>query len=338
MSGHTPFAASDATQKNRLGAEAPSPRNTHMLNKPELSDQQGVRDFVTEGTCSLSAIEMNQVLLNCAYEHQRGISERHVAVLADLMNRNRWQPKSQLDFAVLDGRYILVNGYHRAYAQVRSGHKITWSIALHPVKSAGDLRALYYAFDTNIRPRSKLDILKAVEFTEMTGVAPGMAGALYAAVPYLASKFTVTTKDRNFLVERQTDRRLAVAAGYSKAAARLSAAIEGMPGIRRLKFKNGAVVAVAVATFRYQSETAWAFWTGVAQNDGLKRGDPRLALCNDFMTRRAVGSRSIEAFAPSIIAWNAFFNERPLQLIKVLDTFQPIIDGTPFDGKPAKVQ
>lgn len=307
-----------------------------MLHKPELSEQQGVRDFLTEGVTSLSALEMNRVLQNCGYEHQRNVWERHVAVLADLMSRGRWQPKSQIDFAVLNGRYILINGYHRACAQVRSGKSIKWTIALHPVKSETELRTLYYAFDTNVRPRGSRDILKAAEFSELTGLPSEMADSLYRAVPYLASHFATNHKDRNFLVERQADRRLALAHDYAKAAARFYAATEGMPGGRRSKFKSGAIVAVAVVTFRYQSEIAWEFWTGVAHNDGLKRGDPRLALCNDFMTRKASGA-TIHAFAPSIIAWNAYFNERPLQLIKVLDSFVPVIDGTPFDGKPVKV-
>lgn len=306
-----------------------------MLHKPNVPDQQGVRDFLTEGVTSLSPIEMNRVIQNCGYENQRSISEKHVLVLADLMKRGRWQSKSQLDFAVLNGRYILINGYHRAYAQVKSGKTITWSIALHKANTEADLRTLYYAFDTNIRARGSRDILKAVEFVSTTGVPAEMADALYRATPYLASKFIIDPKHKNFLVEKQADRRLELASEYAKAASRLAAAIDGMQGSRKLKFKNGAVVAVAVATFRYQSETAWQFWTGVAQMDGLKRGDPRLALCNDFMTRKVTGGgHRAEAFAPSIIAWNAFFNERPLQLIKVLDSFGPVIDGTPFDGKP----
>jgi len=332
--GGNDFAARAAIQKKGPAPEGPSRSNLQMLHKPTVPDQQGVRDFLTEGVTSLSPLEMNRALQNCGYEHQRAVSEQHVAVLADLMRRGRWQPKSQIDFAVLNGRYILINGYHRAYAQVRSGKTIVWNIALHQVKTEADLRSLYYAFDTNIRARGSRDILRAAEFSDITGVPSEMADALYRAVPYLASKFN--PKDKNFLVEKQADRRLAFAADYAKAAARFYAATEGTPGGRRSKFRSGAVVAVAVATFRYQSETAWEFWTGVAQNDGLKRGDARLALCNDFMTRKAVGA-SIEAFAPAIIAWNAYFNERPLQLIKVLDTFVPVIDGTPFDGKPVKV-
>lgn len=333
-----PITARDVTRKNGPVPEGPSRRNVTMLHKPTVPDQQGVRDFLAEGVANISPIEMNRVLQNCAYEHQRNVSERHVAVLADLMKRGRWQPKSQIDFAVLDGRYILINGYHRAYAQVRSGKTIQWSIALHRVSSEADLRSLYYAFDTNVRTRGSRDILRAAEFSEGTGVPKEMADALYRAVPFIASKFAIAPKDKNYLVEKQADRRLAIANEYAKAAPRLAAALDGMPSVWRMKFKNGAVVAVAVATFRFQSEVAWQFWTGVAQNDGLKRGDPRLALCNDFMTRKVSGGgHRAEAFAPAIIAWNAFFNDRPLQQIKVLDSFVPVIDGTPFDGKPAKV-
>lgn len=304
-----------------------------MLHKPETSDQQGVRDFLTEGVTRLTPLEMNRALQNCGYEHQRTISERHVLVLADLMRRDKWQSKSQIDFAVLDGQFILINGYHRAYAQVRSGKTIVWNIALHQVKSESDLRSLYYAFDTNVRPRTARDILNAAEFGTVTGATGEIAKSLYAAVPYLANKFVMDKNNRNFLVERQVDRRLEIASQYAKAALRLEAAIEGMPGNRRIKFKSGAVTAVAVATFRYQGDTAWTFWNGVANLDGLKRGDPRLALASDFMSRK-VNSAKLESIAPAIIAWNAFYNERQLQLIKVLDSFVPVIDGTPFDGKP----
>lgn len=307
-----------------------------MLNKPELSEQQGVRDFLTEGVTSLSPLEMNKVLENCGYEHQRAVNDRHVAVLADLMKRGRWQPKSQIDFAVLNGRYILVNGYHRGYAQVRSGKTIAWSVALHPCRTEADLRSLYYAFDTNIRVRGARDILKAAEFGELHGITGELAAALYAAVPYLASNFALGASKKNYMVDRQVDRRLQIAAEYAKAAAKFGACFDGVPAHRRAKLRGGAVMAVALATFRYQGETAWQFWTGVAQNDGLKRGDPRLALNTDYMMRKVRGG-TLETYAPSIIAWNAFFNERPLQQIKVLDTFVPVIDGTPFDGKPVKV-
>lgn len=306
-----------------------------MLHKPETSDQQGVRDFLTEGVTTLSAIEMNRVLDNCGYEHQRKVTERHVMVLADLMKRGRWQAKSQIDFAVLNGRYILINGYHRAYAQVRSGKGIAWSIALHPVKTEADLRSLYYAFDTNLRVRGARDILAATEFGQQHGLNDDMAKSLYAAVPMIARRFSTNHYDADVLINSQVDLRLGFAAEYAKAAARYAACLDGVPMRRKRKFLVGGITAVAVTTFRYQSETAWTFWTGVAQMENLSRGDARLTLASDFMTR-PVASGAVAVIAPSIIAWNAFFNERELRIIKVTEHFVPAIYGTPFDGKPVK--
>jgi len=307
-----------------------------MLQLLKDKDQQTCTDFLIEGVTKLTPIEMNRVLQECGYAHQRGISERHVAVLADLMTRNQWQPKSHIDFAVLNGRYILINGYHRACAQVRSGKTIVWSIMLHPVKTEAEIRALYYAFDTNVRVRGSRDILAAYEFGETAGLPAEMADSLYRAVPFIASRFQTNPALKDNLTTKAVDRRLAVATEYAKAAGRFAACLEGLAASRRSRFRGGAVTAVAVITFRYQSETAWQFWSGIAQNDGLKRGDPRHAFVMDLFSRvRKRNGATIQAFAPAMIAWNAFFGEKPLQMIRVTDSFVPVIEGTPFDGKPA---
>ena len=298
----------------------------------EGKSKQEVLDFLYEGIAKISALEMHRVLQVCHYEYQRPVSERHMLVLCDLMKRGQWQPKSQIDFAVLDGKYILINGYHRAYAQVRSGKTIEWSVVFHKVKTEDDLRSLYFAFDTNIRPRGTREILRAAEFGVLNGVPAQMADCLYRAVPFIASGFATDPKDRNFLVDKQVDRRLEVATEYAKAAARYAACLDGMQGHRKAKFRGAGVTAVAVITLRFQSIKAWEFWSGVIGNDGLKRGDPRLALFNDMLSRKARGS-SLDAFAPAMIAWNAFFNDRELRIIKITDHFVAAIDGTPFDGK-----
>lgn len=310
-----------------------------MLDTLKSKDQQSCSDFITEGVVKLTALEMHRVLQECAYEHQRPIAEKHVAVLSDLMTRDHWQPKSQIDFAVLKGRCILVNGYHRGAAQVRSGKAVVWSVMLHPVKTEAELRALYYAFDTNVRVRGAKDILSAYEFADSAGLSSIAANALYGAVPYIASRFASSPLHRDNLTTKAVDRRLTVASEYAKAAARYAACLEGVGGFRKKRFMSAPMTAVAVITFKYQSEMAWNFWSAVAQNDGLKRGMPQHALAMDMFSRvrKDGGSRGVHAYAPSIIAWNAFFEERPLQLIRVIpESFVPAIDGTPFDGKPVK--
>src|SRR5690349_11049873 len=86
----------------------------NMLDTLNAKEQQTVSDLLEEGFLKISAVDMNRILRECAYDYQRPISERHMLVLADLMTRSQWQPKSQIDFAILNGRYVLINGYHRA--------------------------------------------------------------------------------------------------------------------------------------------------------------------------------------------------------------------------------
>lgn len=337
MSTSIQIAVSDAPKRKGRTAETVRPiQDIAMLKVAERPDEgkakQEVLDFLYEGFVKISAVEMNRILQVCQYEHQRAVNDRHVAVLADLMARGQWQPKSQIDFAVLNGNFILVNGYHRAYAQVRSGKAVEWSVAFHNVKTEADLRSLYFAFDTNVRIRGTHDILRANEFADTHGMGRVMSEALYRAVPFIASSFETNPQKKNYIVANQVDRRLELASEYAKAAARYEACIDGIPGQRKKKMLGGAIVAVAVITLRFQSIRAWEFWSGVASNDGLKRGDPRQALVNDMMVRNGASGRS-QAFAPAMIAWNAYFNERELRLIKVMDSFAPIIDGTPFNGR-----
>lgn len=335
-------AVTDASMK-KGGAPVsarPSIQDLTMLKVAERpfegKAKQESLDFLYEGFCRISPLEMHRILNVCAYEHQRAVSDRHVAVLADLMTRGKWQPKGQIDFAVLDGNFILINGYHRGYAQVRSGKTIEWSVVLHQCKSADELRSLYFAFDTNIRIRGSQEILRANEFADTHGLPKTMANSLYNAVPFIASRFAISPKDKNFLAEKQIDRRLEIAAEYAKPAARYAAVLEGVAGHRKKKFMGGAVTAVAVITFRYQSATAWEFWSGVVNaDDGILRGDPRRALANDMLSR-AASSSLVMAFAPPILAWNAFYNDKPMKIIKIMDSFVPAIDGTPFDGKRGK--
>lgn len=330
-------AVSDAPKGKGGSAEthAAPVQDLTMLSVVERPDagksKQEVLDFLYEGFCKISAVEMNRVLLACQYENQRQISERHVSVLADLMARGQWLPKSQIDFAVLGGQLILINGYHRAYAQVKSGKSIEWSVVFHPVKTQADLRSLYFGFDTNVRIRNSREILRASEFAAIHGLPAEIADSLYRAVPYIAAGFRMT--DRDFLADKQVDRRLSIATEYAKAAANYAACIDGVAQRRKMKFKGASVTAVAVVTFRYQNVKAWEFWSGVATNDGLKRGDPRNALVMDFLTRKIVSGNSIDALAPAMIAWNAFFNDREAFQIRVGDKFVPTIDGTPFNGR-----
>ena len=299
-------------------------------------DQQGVGDFIHEGIVSLTPAQMKLVLANCEFEDQRPPSQQHITVLANLMERGAWKPKGQINFALKpDGRLILVNGYHRAHAQLLARKSIVWTVTIYKCSTDAEVRALYYSFDTNLRKRGARDILKATHFAADSGLPSDAAAALYSAVSLIASRFSVT--DRNFLVNAQPDLRLALAGDYTLQMKSYWECLNGLPASQKARFKAASLTALALVTFKHQKEQAWQFWNGVAQNDGLKKGDPRRALVSALAARKATDTLRMTVAQP-ILAWNYFFEGREdVQQLRMSESFVPKIAGTPFTGTPPNI-
>lgn len=304
-----------------------------MLNVVEaLVTAQGISTFVHEGFLSFTAVQANQVLNQATYDRQRKISADHVAVLADIMKRGQWEPKDKLDFALFKGDLILVNGYHRMTAQVACGKTIEWTVVIHQCRTLEQVRGLYYKFDTNTRTRQGAQILAGIDFAGKYDLPRQAATALFNAVPIIAAKFSKSVKDRDILANRVMDRRLDIASQYADAAKKYNDCLVGLPSTIKSKFLSAGVTAVAVVTIRYQPITAIDFWAGAAANDGLRKGDPRLALYNDMASRQMNAGSAIQSIFSPAHAWNAFFEDRPLKLIKLPGYRTSVsIAGTPFE-------
>lgn len=307
----------------------PTVKLVHNASEPDM-------EFIKEGFVTFSAVQANTVLRECPFDGQRGVSKDHVAVLADMMKNDKWEDKDKLDFAVLHGSPILINGYHRMHAQVASGKSVKWTVVMHPCASMDDVRGLYYRFDTNTRMRSAPQILAATNFAENVDLTKQMAEAVFRSVPLIANDFSASKKSRDLLTAKVIDRRLEYARMYVRAAEQYQTALEGAQWGFKSKFHSAGVCAVALVTFRYQPVTAMEFWHGVASNDGLRKGDPRQTLFNYFAANSVAkssgrsGGNVVNAFAPSI-AWNAFFEGRPLQIIKHYEGREITIQGTPWE-------
>jgi hypothetical protein len=323
----------DADRKEKGGTpEDARQGNNSMLNVMEMPPKrQGLASFIREGFAVFSAVQANQVLHEAAYDGQRKITQKHVDVLADLMRRDQWLPKNQLDFADMNGRIILVNGYHRMNAQVACGKPILWSVVVHKCMTEAEVRNLYYKFDTNARTRTGAQIVAGVGFAAEHGLSATMADKLFNAVPIIASGFSKAVRDRDTLTTRVTDRRLALAREYVPAAKLYEQCLGRLPVKIGAKFRTAGVTAVALATLRYQPKLAVDFWTGTAQNDGLAKGDPRLALYNDMLSRAMNAGSSIQSIYAPAYAWNAWFEDRQIKIIKVYAARSVSIAGTPWE-------
>ena len=238
-----------STQKNRHQPGGGGGKAFTMLNiAGKRQPMQDGRQFIREGFITLTALQANLVLSECSYENQRKINDDQVRVLAELVRRGQWEPKDKIDFAEIDGRLYLVNGYHRMHMQVFCGSPIEWTIVIHRCKTMNDVRSLYYKFDTNTRIRSGAQILAGINFSEEHDLTKQVSSALFNAVPFIASKFKGSKKDRDLFSTRIVDHRLELAKEYIPAAQIYDQCLRGVTARVKSKFLSGGVSGVALVS------------------------------------------------------------------------------------------
>lgn len=299
------------------------------LGQPQLS-------FVREGFVTFTPAQANAILRDCTYDRQRKIDKLHVATLRELMQRGSWMPKDKLDFALLNGRLILVNGYHRMTAQAEIGRDIEWTVAIHNCRDIAAVRGLYFGFDTNVRKRSENNILQGVGFAEQHGILVKTAKSLYRAAPIIAAGMVVGSvsvrggSTADLKVQRIVDARLEFAEQFAAEAKIIEKLMK--PADKRVsqKMTSGGFFATALVTMKHQPERAHEFWGGLFLNDRLRRGDPRSTLHADMLTRDYKQGLMQQTVVVPTKAWNAFFDGRDLKIIKVQQGQQFRLMGTPY--------
>lgn len=313
-----------------------APESTHMEPTPIFQSSQDPLGFVREGFVTFTPAQASAVLRECTYDRQRKIDKLHVATLRELMQRGSWTPKDKLDFAIMGGRLILVNGYHRMTAQADSGKSIEWTVAIHECRDIADVRGLYFKFDTNVRKRSENNILQGVGFGEQHGILAKTAKALYRAAPIIASGLMVGSvqirggSTADLRVQRIVDARLEFAEQFAAEAKAIETLMK--PADKRVagKMMSGGFFAVALVTMKHQPEKAHEFWGELFLNDRLRRGDPRSTLHGDMLTRDYKHGILQQTVVVPTKAWNAFFEGRDLKIIKVQHGQQLRLMGTRY--------
>lgn len=312
---------------------------TDSAKVPEAVIQGGAHRFIKDGFIRLSASQMGVVTRECIHPLQHQVrnpesvpAQQHISVLADIMKRDQWLPYDKIDFAKLNGRLWLVNGTHRAFAQLKSGKTLDWTIVVHNVADETELRSLFYRFDTNVRARTSNQVLVAAGFDEEHDIPRQVATAVYGAMVVIAQGFKVSKATRDHIFSRVADRRLAAAGAWAKEAKLFAECVKGADTKIKRKLLRSGVAAVALVTLRYQKEMAINFWTGVAENDGLKKQDPRRTLVMDLLNRDMGSGLQVQSCIVPALAWNSWFTGSSRSIIKVTDSTRLIILGTPFDG------
>lgn len=258
----------------------------------------------------------------------------HMGVLAAVMRRQEWREHDVINFADLNGRLLMLDGYHRLGAQSMTGIEIDWLIKVHRCDTRDELRRLYTTFNTVDKIRPESVIMAAVDAAGQLEVSKFAAKHLGKAVLLLEAGFDFNRFSHDPVLKKVITIRLDAMLRWKKEVGLWDAATKTAPSRVKRQLATQGAMAVALATFRFEAEKATAFWGGISANSGLETGDPRHTYLRQIMsTSRVSGSGTALVTAKhAALAWNAFYREDDLQVLKPT-AFRFHIQGTPIKAK-----
>lgn len=287
---------------------------------------------IREGRMTIGPDLAAWILRDAAFAGQRKSAKHHVKLLAHTMTDGRWSAGSQLSFCELDGALYLTNGKHRMNAVVESGIPQEFQVLVNRCRNIAEVEADYHRHDTAARKRSTTEIINSTQMGREAGLPKGLMAALYSAAPILDAGLEV----RHYAhdpVSRDVSAKIGAAAGWLTEARRFAELTAPASSTVRAKLFNVGVLAVALMTIRHQPHIAADFWGGLAKDDGLRRTDPRKTLLLDLAARNTGAGSHRQRLIPTAVAWNAFYEARPLHIIKVSESSVLRIAGTSITGR-----
>jgi len=254
-----------------------------------------------------------------------------VRVIADEMRRGFFTPGMQIHFGNFEGKLHLVNGQQRLYAVVESETPIEFSILITECETENDLQALYWRHDTVASPRSMRDVLRAAGTAKDQGISVSDEARMIASVKTICGGLTTPNGLHGICEElKSPDRALEAAKPWRPYASQYLACLDRAPTFNGRLFRRRLIMAAGMVTIKHQPAKAEEFWRGAAEDDGLKRHDPRKQLLT-FLTANVVNSSSYQSMMRACsLSWNAWFEDRSVATLKANADFKIMFLGTPI--------
>jgi len=287
---------------------------------------------------TISPAEASALLTDTLYDDQRHLRGWYVHALAEEMRRGEFHLAPPITIGILpDGSRLLLDGQHRLHALVEANTTLQMPVITGRVASKAAAFQLYSNMDCglargahDLAPELKHE-LGATTTREVTAcwAAAGLIGGHFA----LASSYEARSRDWRLALVRAFRTDLSNMLSYIRA---------GDQETRRLLTRT-PILAVATVTAHWCPEEAESFWQSTAENDGLRRGDPRRALLDYLRGHASVRARiNVEARYAAAV-WNAAQGKRTFERVSSRATVYPVdIDGTPYrighrDGVPIQI-
>lgn len=287
-----------------------------------------------EGPVVISPSLAERILEETHFDGQRKTDPVYVQSHLESVNRGLWL-RSPIAFCKVGYRYYLVNGKHRITMCSIGSRDLEFTITIHECKNIDEVISIYARYDTIARPRSKHQIINAYDLSGNMGVKSHIARAVYEAVPLLMNGlspiFYQDEKSDSMRAKMNIpDIRNEAARAWTRQAVEFQGAIEKAPARVKKTLTSSTATAVSLMILRHSREAALDFLTGVANDDGLRKGDPRKTLLEYIAEGRNSTKRSVMWFGTP---WNAFYNGETCKIIRCSINTPIKICGTPLDGR-----
>lgn len=295
-----------------------TPKDRQMQNTTPFAGTKDPYAFVVPGIVQWTPAQANKVFTDLRYEFNRDEkkAKQHISGLARMMRSGAWRAGGAIEFARLpNGKLTLVDGHHRMLAQIEAGVNVIWNVMIHDVSDADALRNLFWTYDTTLRKRSMQNVLAGVNAAEAMGLPAMMAHTAAKAAVFIDNGMRPNSGPDTRLYT--PDETLKLTANWITEAKLYSACVDAAPKAIKAKLRSGQIAAAAFVTFRADRELATTFWTGIARDDGLRKGDPRKTLLDWVRDTHLAGSGLSSAATAVARAWNAYRAGDTLTMIRL---------------------
>ncbi|SNY95537.1 hypothetical protein [Halomonas sp. hl-4] len=320
-----------------------------IVNSKDLFDKQSGESDLTKIVYSMIARSDNgivtlapgiawRILDELNFEGQRKVKKARFEARLNAIRSGTWDAQmSTILIAVLpNGAMVLIDGQHRLYAIYTHDAPVPTGIKLVNARDDEHLKRLYALCDMKDSSRTESELLSASGLAEIIGIKFKTAEVLLKAVAIIENRMEPELRGSGKEPLRQFDFRSEKAAYWEREAREFDEVLAIADAPLRAKLRRAGTMAVALYTLKHSREKALRFWKGMAENDGLRKHDPRSRLLTDLLTRSIAHGSTRQSVQQPAVAWNAFFEGRDLKIIKCIEGSDIVIQGTPMRKGGAK--
>jgi hypothetical protein len=273
----------------------------------------------------------HQMLSTFQYDKQRAIRSHHVRALARDMKAGKFRLSLLRMVQGSNGNWRLTDGQHRLSAVIESG-VATQFMVMYDEAGTDEAVALDYSVVDGGIKRSFKDTCAVYDLPKVLGISSFQVGMASAAVRFIAgglSSGAASVRSNTLTTQEHYEHML----DWKDEIETFFLCTQGATKRMTHQISRRAVLSVALITLRFCSETAIQFWSRVARNSGLNRGETCHTLAEYLISGRAVDERPhVTAFRVAA-AWNAYYQNREITILRATDyAGTPRIHGTPVTG------